>query len=160
MSSENEPSHAARCRDLVSRARHGTLCTIARDPAGFPFGSLVAIAADEAGRPLFLLSSLAEHTKNLLAGSEASLLVAEPAPAGADPLALGRVTILGRVRPVPPGELHSALDVFLAHQPEAATYVTFADFAFYRLEPEQLRYVGGFGRMSWVSAEEYREATP
>ncbi len=30
----------------------------------------------------------------------------------------------------------------------------------YRLEPIALRYVGGFGRMSWVSPEDYRAAEP
>ncbi|HSO35739.1 MAG TPA: DUF2470 domain-containing protein, partial [Labilithrix sp.] len=39
-------------------------------------------------------------------------------------------------------------------------YVDFKDFAFYRLEPTSLRYVGGFGRMSWVSADDYRLAEP
>jgi putative heme iron utilization protein len=50
--------------------------------------------------------------------------------------------------------------VFLAVQPDAAYYVDFRDFAFYRLEPLALRYVGGFGRMSWVTAEDYRAARP
>jgi putative heme iron utilization protein len=48
----------------------------------------------------------------------------------------------------------------LASQPSASYYVDFKDFAFYRLEPEALRYVGGFGRMSWVTSEDYRTAAP
>jgi hypothetical protein len=51
-------------------------------------------------------------------------------------------------------------ETFLAHQPTASYYVDFSDFAFYRLEPTALRYVGGFGRMSWVSAADYRAAEP
>ncbi len=154
------PDHAERCRTLASQATSATLSTIARDPPGFPYGSLVIVAFDARGRPLLLLSELAEHTGNLQAHPEASLLVAEPLAGREDPLALGRVTILGRCARVPPAEVLAVRHEFLDRQPRAAYYVDFKDFAFYRLEPTALRYVGGFGRMSWVSAEDYRAAEP
>ena len=47
--------------------RLGALATLAREPAGTPFASLVAYALDAAGNPLFFLSRLAEHTANFLA---------------------------------------------------------------------------------------------
>ena len=59
------PDHAERCRTLASQATSATLSTIARDPSGFPYGSLVIVAIDALGRPLLLLSELAEHTGNL-----------------------------------------------------------------------------------------------
>jgi putative heme iron utilization protein len=140
----------------VAAAKVATLATLARDPEGFPYASLVAFASDAKGRPLLLLSRLAEHTENLRARPEASVLIAEAADAKAiDPLSLGRVTILGPCTLVPDEDKADVRATFLAHQPSAATYVDFADFAFYRLEPRALRFVGGFGRMSWVSAEEY-----
>lgn len=154
------PTHAERCRTLVSTAKIAALSTIARDPDGYPYGSLVTVAVDAQGRPLFLLSHLAEHTGNLLARSEASVLFVESAGAHPEPLALGRVTILGRCTGVPEAERAAARETFLEQQPSASSYVDFKDFAFYRLEPTALRYVGGFGRMSWVSAEDYRAAEP
>jgi putative heme iron utilization protein len=154
------PTHAERCRTLVGAARSATLCTVARDPAGFPYGSLVSAAADGSGRPLFLLSTLAEHTGNLLAESRASVLVTEPLDRHDQPLAASRVTILGRCVQVPEAERTVVRETFLGHQPNASYYVDFPDFAFYRLEPIALRYVGGFGRMSWVSADDYHRAEP
>jgi putative heme iron utilization protein len=154
------PDHAERCRTLASSATSATLCTIARDPSGFPYGSLVSVAVDAMGRPLLLLSELAEHTGNLHARLEASVLVTEPLGDHDEPLALGRVTILGSCAKVPPAEVAAAREVFLGKHPGAANYVDFKDFAFYRLEPTALRYVGGFGRMSWVTAEAYRAAEP
>jgi len=154
------PTHAERCRTLVLRARAATLCTVARDPAGYPYGSLVTVAIDDVGRPLFLLSTLAEHTGNLLARPDASALLTEPLGTHDQPLALGRVTILGPCTAVPESEKAIVREAFLAQQPSAAYYVDFSDFAFYRLEPTALRYVGGFGRMSWVTADEYRVAEP
>ena len=152
------PTHAERCRTLVRGARSATLCTLATDPAGYPYGSLVTIAFDALGRPLFLLSTLAEHTSNLQARAEASVLVSEPLGAHNEPLALGRVTILGTCAKVPDAEKQAVREVFLGQQPNASYYVDFSDFAFYRLEPSALRYVGGFGRMSWVEANDYGAA--
>jgi heme iron utilization protein len=154
------PSHAERCRTLAAQAKSATLSTIARDPSGFPYGSLVTLAVDDAGRPLLLLSELAEHTCNLQARTDASVLLTEPLGTHDQPLALGRVTILGLCAKVSAAERADARDAFLKQQPGASYYVEFEDFGFYRLEPTALRYIGGFGRMSWVSAEEYRAATP
>src|SRR5919107_3502148 len=70
------PTHAERARTLVAQISTGTLCTIALDPEGYPYGSFVTVAFD-AGHPVFLISVLAEHTRNLERDRRASLLVAE-----------------------------------------------------------------------------------
>lgn len=145
-------SAAPACRQLASRARFGALATIAREPAGFPFATLVAVAFDGQGRPLLLLSGLAEHTKNLEQDGRASLLVTEPSEA---PLAAGRMTLLGPCEKVPAEEVDAARAAFLAVHPDAAQYAGFADFAFWRLAVEGVRWVGGFGRMEWLDGAEY-----
>jgi hypothetical protein len=152
-------SAAERCRTVVAAARTGTLSTVARDPAGFPYGSLVTVA-DDGGRPILLLSALAEHTGNLKHCPNASVLLVEPAPPDRAPLSLARVTLLGPCTRVADGEREAIKQRFLAAHPDAAQYADFKDFAFYRLVPLALRYVGGFGRMSWVNAVEYLAATP
>jgi putative heme iron utilization protein len=155
----SEPTAAERCRALGLRATTAALGTLARDPAGYPYASLVAVAIDDEGRPLLLLSKLAEHTQNLLARPEVSVLLTETGPDPADALARGRVTILGTCAVVPADEIPAARATFLAKQPSAVQYVDFADFALYRVEPAALRWVGGFGRMSWVTADQYRAVT-
>ena len=47
---------------------------------------------------------------------------------------------------------------YLERHPYAAAYVDFSDFSFWRLGAEKCRFVGGFGHMSWVAAEDYRDA--
>jgi len=91
------PTHAERARTLVAQMSTGTLCTLALEPEGYPYGSFVTVAFD-AGNPIFLISGLAEHTRNLERDARASLLVAESG--AADPLANGRVTLLGPCRRV------------------------------------------------------------
>ncbi len=152
------PSHGERARTLVAAIATGTLCTLAKEPAGFPYGSFVTFAM--AGPdPIFFISEMAEHTKNLRVDPRASLLVAEGG--GTDPLANGRVTLLGRARVLAAGaERDTAQAAYLEAHPTAAYYVDYADFGFWRLDVESLRYIGGYGRMSWVPIDEWRRSAP
>lgn len=155
-----EPSHAERCRTLVASGSRGTLSTLAADPQGYPYGSVASYSLDERGNPLFFVSLMAEHTQNALRDPRASLLVTEPVPEGADPLASGRATLLGLLSAVAEEDRAAVRDLYLEANPTAAYYIDFGDFAFYRLDVESIRYVGGYGRMSWVDADAYAEAEP
>jgi putative heme iron utilization protein len=150
------PTHAERARTLVALIKTGTLSTLALEPAGYPYGSFVTVAFDS-GDPVFLISGLAEHTKNLERDPRASLLVAE---SGADdPLANGRVTLLGPCARVE-GDDGSARTAFLTAHPNAAYYADFRDFAFWKLRVNAIRYIGGYGRMSWISETDWQGADP
>jgi len=148
------PNHAERARTLVARITTGTLCTLALEPEGYPYGSFVTVAFDD-GNPIFLISALAEHTKNLERDSRASLLVAESG--SADPLANGRVTMIGPCTRVE-GDAGSARAAFLAAHPNSTYYADFRDFGFWKLEVDSVRYIGGYGRMSWISKAEWQAA--
>ena len=95
-----EPSFADRARTLMYVGRTGSLSTLSRNSAGFPFGSVMPYAMDDEGRPVFLISTMAMHTQNLQADPRASLLVTQPDATG-DPLAASRISLLGNVLPVP-----------------------------------------------------------
>jgi putative heme iron utilization protein len=150
------PTHAERARTLIADLKTGSLASVAIEPAGYPYASFVTFALAE-GEPLFLISRLAEHTHNLSADSRASLLAHETG--NADPLANGRVTLLGRCQKLPRTDT-AAREAYLAVHPGAAYYVDFGDFDFWRLSVEAIRYIGGYGRMSWVNADDFRRATP
>jgi heme iron utilization protein len=151
-----EPSDAERGRTLLAASRTGTLATLTTD-GGFPFGSLVAYAVDDAGRPVLCLSDLAEHSRNLAADPRASLMAAQTGTG--DPLALARVTVLGSVVELRDDDREAALQTYRARHPDAF-YAAFHDFRLYRLDVSSVRYVGGFGRMSWVSADDHAAAEP
>lgn len=155
-----EPTHAERCRTLVASATRGALSTLAADPAGYPYGSVASYALDEHGNPLFFVSLMAEHTQNAIRDPRASLLATEPVPDGADPLASGRATLIGKLEAVLDADRAVVRDRYLLANPSAAYYIDFGDFTFYRLTVESIRYVGGYGRMSWVDAASYAAAEP
>jgi putative heme iron utilization protein len=154
-----EPTHAERARTLVHYQTTGSLATMAADEAGYPFGSVVTYALDGQGRPLLCLSDIAEHTRNMKRDAKASLLVTEPPEAESDRLALGRVTLVGEVTPVAEADVAASNELFRAAHPNAY-YSDFDDFHFYRMDIRTVRYVGGFGHMSWVTFDDYAAATP
>lgn len=154
-----EPSYAERARTLIHLARSGTLATLSRRHPGHPFGSVMPYAPDGRGAPLVLISTMAMHTQNLEADPRASLLVTQPGWAE-DPLAGGRVTLMGRAARVPDGERAAAREAYLARHPNAAFWVDFEDFGFWRLDVSDVYFVGGFAAMDWVTAEGYAAARP
>lgn len=148
------PPDAELARTLVAGARQATLCTLTE--AGYPYGSAVSYAADGGGAPLLLISELAEHTVNARGDDRVSMLVSAATPRQSDPLGSARLTLLGRLHRV--DDQSAPRDAYLARHPYAAAYVDFSDFSFWRLAVENCRFVGGFGHMSWVPAEVYRDA--
>jgi heme iron utilization protein len=154
-----EPTHAERSRTLLHLASVATLSTLSRKQPGFPFGSLMPYALDPQGRPLFLISTMAMHTQNLKADPRASLFITQPAPDG-DVLGAARVTLVGSTLPLPESDLPAARELYLSRHPNSRYWVDFPDFAFFRLDPLDIYYVGGFGVMGWVTAPDYAEAAP
>jgi putative heme iron utilization protein len=154
-----EPTYAERARTLLHLARAGTLATLSRRHPGHPFASIMPYAIDAAGRPLLLISTMAMHTQNLEGDGRASLLVAQPDWAG-DPLAAGRVTLMGDARPVPASDRGAARDAYLARHENARYWVDFTDFGFWRLDVTDVYFVGGFAAMDWVDAATYASAAP
>ncbi|MEZ5352739.1 MAG: pyridoxamine 5'-phosphate oxidase family protein [Bryobacteraceae bacterium] len=151
MADESLPQLA---RALAGKELIGTLCTLSRRHPGYPFGSVMPYALDARGRPIFLVSTLAMHTKNLLEDPKASLMVAEPAPAE-QALVAARVTLVGEVREVDDA---SVRERYLARHPDAQQWVDFGDFSFFRLDILDIYYVGGFGVMGWVPPPDYSSA--
>jgi len=154
-----EPTYAERARTLAYLAHTGTLATLSRRHPGHPFASVMPYALDDAGRPLFLISAMAMHTQNLEADPRASLLVTQPAWDG-DPLAAGRLTLMGDVRRVPNTDIAAARDRYLARHERARYWVDFEDFGFWRLAITDLYFVGGFAAMDWVTEADYAAARP
>lgn len=139
---------AAQIRGLTRACLVASLATVDHQ-TGAPFASLIATATTTGGAPLFLISALAWHTKNLLADERASILVTTE-QAGGDPLAQPRVTLIGHARVN--NDTHARAR-FLARHPSAASYADFGDFALFQLDIARAHFVGGFGRIQTVSGE-------
>jgi hypothetical protein len=114
--------------------------------SGDPYCSLVNVATDITGAPLMLLSTLAIHTKNLLADARVSLMLDERKEG--DPLQGARVMLMGSCSKKPTSSPLSTLrDAYLRRHPEAEQFASFGDFAFYRIDITRAHLVAGFGRI-------------
>jgi heme oxygenase (biliverdin-IX-beta and delta-forming) len=153
-----EPTYAERARTLMSLNRLAMLSTLSKRRTGWPFGSVMPYALDEIGRPLFLISSMAMHTQNLKEDARASLLVNQSDTP--DPLGAARVTLMGEVFAAPPADVAAVRKTYLARHENARYWVDYEDFSFYRMEIADIYFVGGFGVMGWVAAEDYLQAEP
>ncbi|XSG83055.1 MAG: HugZ family protein [Methyloligella sp. ZOD6] len=152
MSTEDNPSRAelaADARSLLRRALKGALATLDSETGG-PYASLVTLATDAAGCPTFLISTLARHTKNLVANPRASILVDGTDGLG-NPLEGARVSVHGKAEPV---DDEAVARRFVARHQSSAGYAGFNDFGFWRLKPEGAHYIGGFGRILDFAPEE------
>src|SRR5213078_3173019 len=90
-------------RRLFLQQSFGVLSTISLDVPGYPFGSITPYCADRQCRPVIYISSIAQHTQNILADPRVSLTVLENADSG-DVQARGRLTCIANARPLSPDE--------------------------------------------------------
>lgn len=135
-------------RKFLRSTRSGILSTHSARFAGYPFGSVAPFVLDHNCQPVILISNLAEHTKNIAANPKVSLLVF----AGAEDLqANARLTLMGEAVKIFKDEDADLRARYLRYLPQAAGYFDMHDFAFYRIHIHQARYIGGFGKMSWLS---------
>jgi putative heme iron utilization protein len=139
---------AIQTKTVLEQAKTGTLSVLDFE-TGAAFGALVNVATDRAGLPIFLFSTLARHTKCILADPRASLLVAE-LPVEGDPLTGFRATITGRMEMVK----DDVRGIYVAKHPYAELYAGFGDFSFWRLRPEVVYVVAGFGRIHSFAAKD------
>jgi putative heme iron utilization protein len=156
----DEPNRPALCRRLIRRQGHAALATsLAAEPGGQPYASLVALACDHDGSPLLLLSDLAQHSRNIAADNRVSLLFDgaardDPQPPE-DPLAAPRLGLLGTAERCDDRRLAAR---FVARHPSAAGYAGFGDFRLYRVTMARGHLIAGFGRISWIDGAELRFA--
>lgn len=156
-----------RARTVTHVANSGTLCTLSNsDDAGLdgaPFGSHVDYVLDEQGWPIFLLAEASLHTQNIKVNSRVSLLCQTPRGInGQAQAALARVTLVGGIVDVADD------DELIQLKASFSLVHTYADqltqsprFKFYKLKPDKVYYVGGFGVLSkWLSVNEYEMAKP
>lgn len=135
---------------FLRSTQRGILATHSTKFDGYPFGSVAPFVLDHDCQPVLLISSIAEHTKNIIANPKVSLLVFT---GDEDLQANARLTVLGNAVKIDKEDANLRAR-YLRYLPQAATYFDMHDFSFYRIEITQMRYIAGFGKMGWLSGED------
>ncbi|PKU72281.1 uncharacterized protein LOC110110158 [Dendrobium catenatum] len=159
--SHDLPPAALAVRNLMEQARFAHLCTVMsrmhHRRAGYPCGSLVDYATDSMGHPIFSLSPLAIHTRNLLADSRCTLVVQIPGWSG---LSNARATIFGDAIPLPADKQDWACNQFISKHQQWASQ-QWGNFYYYRMATiRDIYFIGGFGTVQWIDVKDYEDIQP
>lgn len=165
-----------KARTVTSVCTSGTLCTVSSHEGieGSPFGSFVDYVLDDNGLPVLLMNDMSMHTINIEQAAEkgeqpmVTLFTQLSSQTGGSPRKVGlqdtsRCSLTGVVKKIP----KNSDDMDMIRMRYSLTH-TYADqvmdspkFAFYRLDPKMIYFVGGFGVSSkWVDVDEYKAANP
>ncbi|MBM4414574.1 MAG: hypothetical protein FJ040_14145 [Chloroflexi bacterium] len=132
----------------LCQQRHAALATVAAD--GAPHVGMVAFAIAPDGAALLLhVSTLAAHTRHLLAEPRVSMLISEPDYLDVDDVqTLARLTIYAQAQPIAPDDAQyvACRSAYLRRFAAAEMRFGFADFVLVRVVVDQARFVGGFAQ--------------
>ena len=161
------PPLSIAARNLMEQAYYADLSTtmnaLHHRRAGYPFCSTVDFATDSTGHPIFCLSPLAIHTRNIAGDPKCSLTVKMNGWGG---LANARVTLFGDVYKLPKGEYSAAANEIFKNKYSTRKESTeledlWGDYSFFRMNRLiDAYFVGGFGSLNWINMEEYKNAAP
>ena len=143
---------AKQSRALLLSEYQAILSTHSVDVEGYPFGSVVPYCLNKEGKPVILISSIAQHTKNILSNPKVSLTVTEGD--ADDSQTVGRITYIANAEKLNDGDTDS-MERYYSYFPQSRGYHQTHDFDFYQLQPVRIRFIGGFGQIYWVEKEEF-----
>lgn len=150
---------AREARNFVTANRFAALSTLSVSQSGFPFGSVAPYDVLDDGSLVIYVSLIAEHYRNLQADARASLCIFDPYGI-LDIQSNARATVLLRFSRVPEDQDQELLKRYAERFPEAVNYEIAHNFVLMRGMPEKVRWIGGFGRIAWISRESYLGADP
>jgi heme iron utilization protein len=151
-----------KARTVTSVCTSGTLCTKSTHPGieDAPFGSFVDYVLDDSGNPILLMNEMSMHTINVQSCPIVTLFTQLGSKEGQD---VSRCSVTGTLEKMD----KSDPEMDLVRMRYSITH-TYADqvmdspkFAFYRLKPTKIYFVGGFGVLAkWVEPADYHAAAP
>lgn len=142
--------NALTARRLLNHQSFGILSTHSIDVPGYPFGSIAPYTLNHDGEPIILISTIAQHTRNIKENNKVSLTVFDPHED--DPQAASRLTWIGDAESIEPSDIESR-DRYLRYFPSAESYFQTHDFSFYRISLRRARFIGGFGEIYWIEPD-------
>ena len=146
---------AQQARALLQSQCDGVLSTLSVDMPGYPFGSITPFCLDSEGRPIILISTIAQHTRNIKADNKVSLIAYDPLTD--DSQASGRTTYLADAVL---NDNEAAAERYYRFYPNSRGFHKSHDFNFYTLDCVRVRYIGGFGEIYWIEKERFLKANP
>jgi hypothetical protein len=152
-----DASQLALLRDLLRGQRLLALAVVVE---GEPVAGLVPfLAAPDLSALAVHASALARHSGGLGGGAPWSGVIHVPDTAAIDPLRVPRAVLTGHSRRIEDPEVLSVIrTLWVGRFPSAAATVDLGDFAFFSLDLEGGRLIGGFGEARNLTREHFTQA--
>ena len=142
-------------KTLFQSRCNGVLSTQSVDLEGYPFGSITPYCFDDKGRPVILISTIAQHTRNIDANHKVSLLSHDCIES--DVQAAARVTYVGNATRI---DDNAAAERYYRFYPQSKGFHKTHDFHFYVIDCVRVRYIGGFGEIYWIDSHDFLSDNP
>ena len=146
---------ALQARTLFNSRCDGVLSTHSTDLPGYPFGSITPYCLNQDGQAVILISTIAQHTRNIIADNKVSLIAFEQQ--ADDSQAAGRVTYIGNALAI---NDEAMAERYYRFYPNSRNFHKTHDFNFYVIDLVRARYIGGFGQIYWVEKEGFLKTNP
>ena len=145
--------------NLLRTSSEGVLSTISVRHQGYPFGSFVTYIADRDRSVIIYASDIAQHTINLKKDSKSCLTLFK-LDDDYDKQNSSRMTLIGDLKCLPENDIENTKSRFEDFLPESKKYSNMHDFNFYRLHIDQVRWIGGFGKIAWLDNKNWKQKEP
>mgnify|MGYP001319253531 FL=1 len=143
--------------NLMRNCREGVLSTVSKKYEGYPFGSFVTFISGADRSIIFYASDIAQHTINLKNNSKACITLFNLSEG--DKQDSARLSLLGDVKKIEE-DIDEISRQFIEFFPESSQYSNMHDFNFYKLNISQVRWIGGFGKIAWLSSTNWNPTKP
>ena len=143
--------------NLMRNCREGVLSTVSKKYEGYPFGSFVTFISGADRSIIFYASDIAQHTINLKNNSKACITLFNLNEG--DKQDSARLSLMGDVKKIDK-DVEEISRQFIEFFPESSQYSNMHDFNFYSLNISQVRWIGGFGKIAWLSSTNWNPIRP
>ena len=143
--------------NLMRNCREGVLSTVSKKYEGYPFGSFVTFISGADRSIIFYASDIAQHTINLKNNSKACITLFNLSEG--DKQDSARLSLMGDVKKIDK-DVEEISRQFIEFFPESSQYSNMHDFNFYKLNISQVRWIGGFGKIAWLSSTNWNPIEP
>ena len=143
--------------NLMRNCREGVLSTVSKKYEGYPFGSFVTFISGADRSIIFYASDIAQHTINLKNNSKACITLFNLSEG--DKQDSARLSLMGDVKKIDK-DVEEISRKFIEFFPESSQYSNMHDFNFYSLNISQVRWIGGFGKIAWLSSTNWNPIRP
>ena len=142
---------------LMRNCREGVLSTVSKKYEGYPFGSFVTFISGADRSIIFYASDIAQHTINLKNNSKACITLFNLSEG--DKQDSARLSLMGDVKKIDK-DVEEISRQFIEFFPESSQYSNMHDFNFYSLNISHVRWIGGFGKIAWLSSTNWNPIRP